>query len=76
MPRSGLTAVCGTRWCRSGGFCDVFIDPCLQLCHVFKRTIPTNLEFTRDEPIGRVRGIELTKGLVGAVMEVTKWFEC
>ena len=61
------TEVCGARRCRSGGFCDVFIDPCLQLCHAFKRTIPTNLKFTRDKPIGRVRGIVLTKGLVRRV---------
>src|SRR6266498_1998315 len=59
--------ICRARRCHGGGFCDVLVDPCLQLCHAFKRTIPTNLEFTRDKPIGRVRGIVLTKGLVRRV---------
>src|SRR5439155_1231281 len=61
------TEVCGTRRCRSGDFCDVFLDPSLQLCHAFKRTIPTKLKFARDKPIGRVRGVVLTKGLVRRV---------
>src|SRR6266571_3529027 len=59
--------ICRARRCRSGGFCDVFLDPSLQLCHAFKRTIPTNLKFARDKPIGRVRGVVLTKGLVRRV---------
>src|SRR5437016_8432528 len=61
------TEVCGTRRCRSGGFCDVFLDRRLQLCRAYKRTIPTNLKFARDKPIGRVRGVVLTKGLVRRV---------